>query len=255
MLDIKLKKEIILIVVAIILLAVVLVGYFVFNNSDEEDVINNNDARENGTNREILISQEELNELMAQGKTMREALKEIILKDADQETLIELEDGFYKDKNRIYDTQMRCLSESEQLKIDPETFEVGRCFIKDNDSVYLRARSGCFGNCPLEKIEGVDSESFTSIWNNFFKDKNNVYYGKDIVREADPESFEILASPSSIMGCYGRDNNRVYYFGGAFSSEIILNADLETFEVVKCGLLERIAKDKYRTYEHMVLEE
>ncbi len=207
------------------------------------------------------IDDEEMSEhekwiqLMEQGREVREAAKERILKNADQETLVELEYGFYKDKNRIYDV-FSSLSEAEQLKIDPETFEVGgRCFIKDKNYVYVRPFCGQDG--LFEKIEEADPESFDwvghySFGRPVFKDKNNVYYGYEKVEGADPESFELLtlSFPYGDFNCYAKDKNNAFYY-----DEIIPDADLETFEVVKCGLLERIAKDKYRTYEHMVLEE
>jgi hypothetical protein len=81
---------------------------------------------------------------------------------------------------------------------------------------------------PFKRI--IDLESFVSDTSSRFeKDKKNVYYARAtsdgvyrfIVDKADPATFQ------SIGDKYGKDKSNIYY-----GSEIVKNADLKTFKVL-----------------------
>jgi len=67
----------------------------------------------------------------------------------------------------------------------------------------------------------------------YAKDKNNVFYGKEIISSADPKTFTLL----SIL--FSKDNSTVYHKG-----EPIQISDTKTFELI-CG---NLAKDKNHIY-------
>jgi len=126
------------------------------------------------------------------------------------------------------------------LKADPNSFEVNRAsFAKDNNHVYY------YGD---NIFEGADPNSFELLDYSYQKDANHVYYNYEILSGFDVPSFNILGDR------YAIDANGVYYdYQGIFdSSDIIIGADPNTFEVTKWSL----AKDQNNVYSNgMVIEE
>ncbi len=118
-----------------------------------------------------------------------------------------VDDGPYiKDSNNVY-------CEGEFLSGDVENFsqvEVNTAFAIDSENVYY----GCM------KLENSDPDTLVQIDNDFFRDKNNVYYQGNILN-VDMESFEVLG------GGYARDVDSVYFrYDGA-----VAGADRDSFLV------------------------
>ena len=99
--------------------------------------------------------------------------------------------------------------------VDSESFEyLGNEYAKDKNHVYA------FGDNSFLSTEDVDLKSFKYLGADYSKDKYSVYYGYRKLEKIDPSSFEVLG------GFYGKDKNNVYYFDSKIN-----NADPETFKV------------------------
>ncbi len=126
---------------------------------------------------------------------------------ADYSTIESLEWMFFKDKSSIYYT---CF-DYPTVKVkwaDLESFQVldigQEWYVKDKNNVYY------FDCNNILVIMWVDSETFKTLGNGFgrfsgyWKDKNNWYYNKNIMKWVDIETFEWL-------DCwYAKDKNRAY---------------------------------------------
>jgi hypothetical protein len=143
---------------------------------------------------------------------------------------------------------------------DPATYS-----LVDNGDVILDERKTrisqygkdqYFGYYNFEIIPESDGQTFElySCGNRFAKscfafDKNNVYYGKNILEEADPDSFRIINSSLDMEICdhilsksFSRDDKHLYIDAIKVDSQ---NIDLDTFETLDC---EHYAKDSKNAY-------
>ena len=75
----------------------------------------------------------------------------------------------------------------------------------------------------LEKIQGVDKNSFEVLGNYIAKDKNNVYYKGRKMENVDSASIKTFGN------FIGKDKNRVFYITG---NEDIKDADASSFEIM-----------------------
>ena len=125
------------------------------------------------------------------------------------ESKVHLAGDYLMDKNGVY--RSAGSSRVSVLPVDLETFVyLDDDYYKDKENVFYFD----------ERIEEADSGTFERIGDIYAKDNSKVYYGKEIVGGADTETFEWLGYP------YAKDKKNVYRFG-----DIVSGADPETFVV------------------------
>jgi hypothetical protein len=105
----------------------------------------------------------------------------------------------------------------------------------------------------FEKIPGADVTSFALVaddsndpFSAYAKDTNHVYWGAQVVKDADPLSFVPLISDgdtSCSMCSLGKDANHLYA-GGV----LVDGADPNSFKFVSDGNIERYAQDNNHAY-------
>ena len=96
---------------------------------------------------------------------------------------------------------------TELKNVDKKTFTVlGAYYAKDKNNIY-------FGS---EIINNADVESFILLEKNGFisKDKNNVFYERTPIKGVSPLGIEILAIERSNSNIYLRNNDGIYWFRG-----------------------------------------
>ena len=145
-----------------------------------------------------------------------------------------LSEEYTRDKDRVY---YKVVSPGEFLVIvlpdaDPATFEA-------LDSSLARDKNHVWVESYIQRE--ADPSSLVMVNGGMvFKDRDSVHYQYDIIRGADPASFEHVASG------YYRDKNRVFW-----CLDSIPDADPATFEVLGDSF---VAKDKNRVFrsgEHL----
>jgi len=103
---------------------------------------------------------------------------------------------------------------------------------KDNGIVYVSNAN--FFSLGAKEIKDADPESFEVLAYNLAKDKNHVYHNEIILKDADPKTFEMISDKESgekyQSYYYTKDVNRVFYF-----YQQIDNADPDTFQYLWGG--------------------
>ena len=183
--------------------------------------------------------------------------------------------AYGKDKNNVYFLGEKIKgADAKSFEVILEPSDLVQMYSKDKNSVFIGGR----------KIKEADSKTFERLPETTYysKDKNNLYYrevkidkidnktlkilysdGIDVVKNRNrifaegkklniksPETFEIILSkyynfPNFI---YGKDDKNVYAiskFDETYSSKIIKNADVNSFEVMKNSMY---TKDKNNIY-------
>ncbi len=130
-----------------------------------------------------------------------------LIESADPTSFMVIGNGYAKDKDFVY-------YYGKFISVDTESFEILEAgYTEDKDFIY-------YERSPIEN--GGDPQSFKVLdeyWP-YAKDKNFVYYGEKIIRDADIKSFEVIERTTR-----AKDKNHVYEFG-----KIIEGADPETFK-------------------------
>lgn len=167
------------------------------------------------------------------------------------------------------------------INADPATFkEVAWDIGQDKNGVYFKSKKtdasdfskleynyeGAYyiGNGvpftnDLKMIEGADIKSFKNIGRNsinenyWYLDKNTVWYGNQLVKGADAETFRLINNSTITMGKryentplgdYASDQNHVFYHDSTING-----ADPKTFEIIMFDNEgDYIAFDKYKIY-------
>jgi hypothetical protein len=163
----------------------------------------------------------------------------LIIKDADPSSFQMLgdDDDFAKDDKNIFarfscdldDYEDICASPYGVVKgVDFNTFtNIGDGYAKDKNFVYMNKNSVTSSSdytgegMHLTKATGVDLDSFVYLDHGFFKDSSHVFFGFDLIKDADPSSFVIMGYDD-----YSKDNKHVFWR----TSEIV-GADPVTFTV------------------------
>lgn len=171
--------------------------------------------------------------------------------------------GYYsKDKNHVYYNNKKITT------ADATTFKP---LENDKSTNYWHDKNIAF--YKWDKIEGADGGSFVCAGNNYAFDKENVFFEKQLLKEADRAtfkplmecvgrdcknifvrsilvtnikdiaSFELITISEEV---FGKDNEQIYVlrYVPPFPLIPFPNADIETFEVVG----EYYAKDKNQVY-------
>lgn len=139
-----------------------------------------------------------------------------VLHGADPETLSIMDENYVRDRSKVFYTRRHygpCILE----EADPATFTVlNESYSKDAQRVFYE--------CSY--IEGADAATFkiSSGW--LANDADNVYRSGKMVSEANPRSFTRLKHQFGNLNFY-TDDQHVYYF-----RNIVDDADPETFEVI-----------------------
>jgi hypothetical protein len=109
----------------------------------------------------------------------------------------------------------------------------GNGYTKENGNVYYVIQPKSFaehgGQGGKILLKNADAYSFEELDIGYGKDKKNVYLEGRLIKNADPETFEIIDfvdRNKSQYKCYSKDKNYVFYFG-----EQIQNANPKTFQV------------------------
>ena len=183
--------------------------------------------------------------------------------------------AYGKDKNNVYFLGEKIKgADAKSFEVILEPSDLVQMYSKDKNSVFIGGR----------KIKEADSKTFERLPKTTYysKDKNNLYYqevkidkidnktlkilysdGIDVVKNGNrifaegkklniksPETFEIILSkyynfPNLI---YGKDDKNVYAiskFDKTYSSKVIKNADVNSFEVMENSMY---TKDKNNIY-------
>ena len=149
-----------------------------------------------------------------------------------------LDNEYLKDSKNVYeiyetnDSKIK-IRAIKNLNIDAKSFEKAsrEIFYRDKNSVYYVDISE--EKSVLKKLEGADAKTFQA--GILSKDKNNVYYDTEILKDVSPNGFKILNMMPLIM----KDNKNVYYLDMNEDDKvtpIILNfkdMDIATFEAVE----------------------
>jgi hypothetical protein len=143
-----------------------------------------------------------------------------------------------KDKNHVYfagDTV-------PDTTIDPKTLTgiaEYPSLIKDAKHVYELGGDTHYAVTPFDPatlafLNPIDQEQPTFAA--YIKDKNGVYFDKEKIVGADPETFAVYTSPKleamkgGLIYSYGKDKSNVYYNG-----QLVARANLQTFTPVYSG--------------------
>ena len=139
-----------------------------------------------------------------------------VLSGADPESLGIIDKDYARDKDRVFYTHQHsgpCTIE----KADPRTFTaLSERYSKDKDNAFYE--------CSL--IENADANTFEVTAGFLARDSTNVFRSGKLVPNADPDTFGHLKHRFSNLNFY-TDNQHVYYF-----SDIVRDADPATFEVI-----------------------
>ena len=199
------------------------------------------------------------------------------IENADATTFEVMEENtsYGKDKNNVYFLGEKIKgADAKSFEIILEPNNLVQMYSKDRNSVFIGGR----------KIKKADLKTFERLFGTdyYSKDKNNLYYqevkidkidnknlkilysdGVDVVKNGNkifaegkklniksPETFEIILSkyynfPNLI---YGKDDKNVYAiskFDKTYSSKVIKNADVNSFEVMENSMY---TKDKNNIY-------
>ena len=199
------------------------------------------------------------------------------IENADATTFEVMEENtsYGKDKNNVYFLGEKIKgADAKSFEIILEPNNLVQMYSKDRNSVFIGGR----------KIKEADLKTFERLFGTdyYSKDKNNLYYqevkidkidnknlkilyfdGIDVVKNGNkifaegkklniksPETFEIILSkyynfPNLI---YGKDDKNVYAiskFDKTYSSKVIKNADVNSFEVMENSMY---TKDKNNIY-------
>lgn len=131
-----------------------------------------------------------------------------------------LNDVFFQDDKHIYamiEVGKGCHSDFVQLDVDVETFlPLNNSYARDKNFIYQKS----YGYPQI--IHNVDHETFTPLSGVYSKDKTHVYYYQNILKNADPLTFQVIKNEKDN---YGKDAQNVF-----FRDEIIEGADPKTFQ-------------------------
>ncbi|WP_077927000.1 DKNYY domain-containing protein [Wohlfahrtiimonas populi] len=184
---------------------------------------------------------------------------------SDIDTFAILNENYSIDKNIAY------WNGREVKKSDPKTFKtLTPTYSFDHKNIYFEAFNINNANPKTFKIlndnfitqddkyvfykeqiiKGADAQSFIAFNNHFGKDSKNIYaffnYYKptEILKKADPKTFEAIKQFTSKNIQYAKDKKYVFYHNGN-KADIIKGADPKTFNVTELG----IGQDKNGCYE------
>ena len=156
---------------------------------------------------------------------------ERLIKEADGNSFVSVENDknilIGHDKNHVY-------KESTIIEnFDPNTFEyLGGYFYKDSDSVYFFGYYNDVNECELE---GIDPSTITVFeqypW---AKDKENVIYGRTILKINDTKSMVVLSAN------WAKTSSQVIYQG-----KLKKDIDAKSFKLLEG----KFARDKNHLYE------
>ena len=190
--------------------------------------------------------------------------------------------AYGKDKNNVYFLGEKIKgADAKSFEVILEPSDIVQMYSKDKNSVFIGGR----------KIKEADSKTFERLPKTTYysKDKNNLYYqevkidkidnktlkilysdGIDVVKNGNrifaegkklniksPGTFEIILSkyynfPNFI---YGKDDKNVYAiskFDETYSSKIIKNADVNSFEVMENSMYTKDKNNIYFTHSDVV---
>lgn len=116
-------------------------------------------------------------------------------------------------------------------------------YFRNNENVYCITNTS--GGLEYEVLEGESPLLFEKVGNTFYKGGEGVYSGCDKIEGIDIVTFEVYGN-----SIYYKDKDNVYvkqYVNGEYSLDVLLEADLETFEVIE----QYCAKDKDYYYNNL----
>ncbi len=148
---------------------------------------------------------------------------------ADINTFQLLNAGYAKGKDAVY------YYGEELTDADSDTFIVfSWSHGKDANAVYFQEHK-ISEDVDFFKLIGIGQDSFS-------KDSQFVYYGANIISDADPETFELIEIEGISPQLYTKDKNHVYFLSGYDERQgdigtitILPELDSETFEVLGHG--------------------
>lgn len=145
------------------------------------------------------------------------------LKNIDLASFKVLNFRYAQDKNNIYCFGEKLLVKTFQ-KANPGTF-----ISNPKMDPYAKDKNHAYYNCDV--IEGANSKSFTVLASDVAKDDVSVFCGKTKLKNADSESFYVFplqTGKGTITADYSKDKNNVYYR----CKHIVKNADPNSFEII-----------------------
>jgi len=129
---------------------------------------------------------------------------------------------------------------------DPTSYQelvhgYGWGYVKDKDNVYAYLGNQKEGY-KFIKLPEADSNSFHVVYLNYGVDDNHVYWGWEIVEQADPSSFEVYYFPANKSEFrYAKDVSHFYDSGDivnadteeAFVDMYFIEPNMDTYELIK----------------------
>jgi len=150
---------------------------------------------------------------------------------------------FTKDKDNVYNNDGSVINNADAATIRVIGSGVGSGFpfLKDNYHVF-------YGE---HLIQNADLASFVVLSYPYAKDINSVYC-KDIILDADPNSFTVLPvadTQNRVYAVYGKDNNTAYYCP-AMNDVPVVKMEAVDLESFKTGPTYMEAYDKFYKYHN-----
>ena len=129
---------------------------------------------------------------------------------------------------------------------DQETYEEllhgsGWGYVKDKNSVHFYLGDGKNGY-KFNELPGVDSDTFRLLGEHYGVDNNRVYWGWEIIEQADSKTFEVYFFPSKRSDFkYAKDANHFYRSREIVSEDTeelfietyFTDANMSTHELIK----------------------
>jgi hypothetical protein len=177
---------------------------------------------------------------------------------ADPDTFVEIGNAFGKDKNNVYFEGIKVED------IDAKTFShIMGLFGKDKNNIYYTSKKikevdyDSFEVILTKEIQKCKNKSLEEIkrkspsWDDeiinvrlyidlrYSKDKNNIYFGADKIKDVDYDSFEVILIKEF---AYAKDKNNVYCYGKKLEG-----CESDIFEIISESY-GRYSKDKNNIY-------
>jgi hypothetical protein len=156
---------------------------------------------------------------------------------------------FFRYGNAVYAARFR-EEEEKSMKGSPAVWRFDRVdapSFRVLDTMYFRDKDRVYCGDGLYIVKDADVHGFVVLGEGYARDSTRVFFGGDIVADADPATFEALPLPDEIRTyatyrlAFGRDRSRVYVH-----QSVIPGQDPKTFDMegyIK-GCLEDAARER-----------
>lgn len=179
--------------------------------------------------------------------------KNIKLNEADVDTFTAINEFFGKDKNSVY------YKDKKLSQVSTTGFEVVY-WNKDDKIHFLKTKNDIFyiENNKIEKIDGINAETFKILNGNFSRDKNNIFWKGKKLENININNFEILGNNDFLESDYIKSDNKIFC-----KDKILEGVEAKDFKVryfdnsaeyknsfyKNCETVKKIEKSEFKFYD------